>query len=121
MKKSFLKLLTLGVLAVLLPGIGCRKADPDDEASQNVWRRPLFTKLQTLDAGNLSDAYSIGVASQIYEPLYEFKYLVRPFEMQPLTAADFPEISDDHLTYTIRIRQGTVSYTHLTLPTKRIV
>ncbi len=106
MNKSILKLLALGVLAVLLPGSGCRKADPDDEASQNVWRRPLFTKLQTLDAGNLSDAYSIGVASQIYEPLYEFKYLVRPFEMQPLTAADFPEISDDYLTYTIRIRPG---------------
>jgi ABC-type transport system substrate-binding protein len=93
-------------MGCLLFCISCRKKDSDAAAGENVWRRPLFTKLQTLDAGNLSDAYSLGVASQIYEPLYQYKYLVRPFEMEPLTAEDFPKISDDHLTYTIKIKKG---------------
>ena len=98
------------LLAVLVISIfllsGCRKKDTDDVSELNVWRRPLFTKLQTLDCGNLSDVYSIGVASQIYEPLYDYHYLKRPFELVPLLAEDFPQISDDKLTYTIRIKKG---------------
>lgn len=97
--------LTVG-LGCLLFAFGCRKKNTEDPSSQNVWRRPLFTKLQTLDSGNLTDAYSIGVASQIYEPLYQFKYLARPFEMEPLVAEDLPKISEDHLTYTIKIKRG---------------
>lgn len=99
---AFLAVVLIGLLVFL----SLQKKKSGAPASQNVWRRPLFLKIQTLDAGNLSDAYSLGVASQIYEPLYEYKYLVRPFEMQPLTAEDFPQISEDHLTYTIKIKPG---------------
>lgn len=103
--KRTVRILSVG-LGCLLLLTGCRKKDSDTAASQNVWRRPLFTKIQTLDPGNMTDAYSLGVASQIFEPLYEYKYLVRPFEMQPLVAEDFPQISEDHLTYTIQIKPG---------------
>ena len=92
------------VLCVLVLS-GCGKKEADDAANENVWRRPLFTKLQTLDCGNLSDVYSIGVASQIYESLYDFHYLKRPSELIPLLAEDFPAISDDKLTYIIKIKK----------------
>ena len=46
------------------------------------------------------------VAGQIYEPLYTYHYLKRPYEVIPLLAEDMPVISDDKLTYTIRIKRG---------------
>ena len=108
-KISKIKILTAGFLmSGLLVFNGCRKIDSDEETDQNVWRRPLFTKIQTLDAGNLSDVYSILVASQIYEPLYDFHYLKRPYEVIPLVAEGMPQISDDHLTYTIKIKHSVM-------------
>lgn len=92
-------------LCCLLLFPGCSKKD-DDTPSQTVWRRPLFTKLQTMDCGNLSDAYSVMVASNIYETLYDYHYLKRPYEVTPVLADGFPEISDDNLTYTIKIKKG---------------
>ncbi|MHC4962250.1 MAG: ABC transporter substrate-binding protein [Planctomycetota bacterium] len=85
---------------------GCSRKDGEDDASQNVWRRPLFTKIQTLDSGNLSDVYSLGVASNIYETLYDYHYLKRPVELIPLLAEGLPQISEDKLTYTIKIKSG---------------
>ena len=99
-------------LAVVLAGLiifaGCSKKDSPDASSQNVWRRPLFLKIQSLDAGNMSGGYAQSVAAQMYEPLYDFAYLERPFKVIPLLAEDLPEISEDHLTYTIRIRSGVL-------------
>jgi ABC-type oligopeptide transport system substrate-binding subunit len=94
----------LYLLLVLIPG--CSQKDGEDDTNQNVWRRPLFTKIQTLDSGNLSDVYSLGVASNIHESLYDYHYLKRPFEVIPMLAADLPQISEDKLTYTIKIKKG---------------
>ena len=94
----------LCLLFLFMPG--CSRKDGEDDASQNVWRRPLFTKIQTLDSGNLSDVYSLGVASNIYETLYDYHYLKRPVELIPLLAEGLPQISEDKLTYTIKIKKG---------------
>ena len=37
-----------------------------------------------------SDEYAI--ISQIYEPLYQYHYLKRPYELEPLTAVSMPKI-----------------------------
>lgn len=95
----------LGVLALWTAVGGCRKASQPADGKM-VIRLPLFTRIQTLDCGNLTDVYSLSIASQIYESLYEYHYLKRPVELVPLLAEEMPEISDDHLTYTIRIRKG---------------
>jgi len=104
MKQFIFILPVLCLLFLLLTG--CSQKDDEADASENVWRRPLFTKIQTLDSGNLSDVYSLGVASNIYESLYDYHYLKRPFEIIPLLAEDLPQISDDKLTYTIKIKKG---------------
>jgi ABC-type transport system substrate-binding protein len=106
-KQKLSYLLLTALCLSMLPVSGCSKKDADDNASnQNVWRRPLFVKIQTLDSGNLSDVYSIGVASNIYESLYDYHYLKRPFEVIPLLAEDLPQISEDKLIYTIKIKKG---------------
>lgn len=102
--KIFIGFLAI-VLACLLVYMGYRIRPIEKESGLMVIRRPLLTKIQTLDCGNLSDVYSISIASQIYEPLYDYHFLKRPFEVVPLIAEGMPEISEDHLTYTIKIKQ----------------
>lgn len=86
--------------------VGCRKSSTPAQTDRMLIRLPLFTKIQTLDSGNLTDIYSLGIASQIFESLYEYHYLKRPCELVPLLAEEMPQISDDYLTYTIRIKKG---------------
>jgi len=86
--------------------VGCRKSSTPPQTDRMLIRLPLFTKIQTLDSGNLTDIYSLGIASQIFESLYEYHYLKRPCELVPLLAEEMPQISDDYLTYTIRIKKG---------------
>lgn len=107
-KKVVLFVLIVGCLPALLFLPGCGKKAADKSASENVWRRPLFTKIQTLDNGNMNDVYSLLVASQMYEALYDYHYLKRPFEIISNLAQDLPEVSEDKLTYTIRIKQGVM-------------
>ena len=42
----------------------------------------------------------------IFDPLYRYDYLARPYRIVPNTAAALPEISPDGLTWTIRIKPG---------------
>ena len=53
-----------------------------------------------------SDLYSNYVNRQVFDPLYKYDYLARPFKVVPNTAAALPEISADGLTWTIRIKRG---------------
>ena len=53
-----------------------------------------------------SDLYSNYVNREIFDPLYRYDYLARPFKVVPNTAAALPEISADGLTWTIKVRPG---------------
>ncbi len=70
----------------------------------NVYRGALIANLKTFDPAQASDSYSNQSQFQVYEALYEYKYLVRPYEIQPCLASALPEVSADGLVYTIRVR-----------------
>jgi ABC-type transport system substrate-binding protein len=53
-----------------------------------------------------SDLYSTYVNRQMFDPLYRYDYLARPYKVVPNTAAALPEISADGLTWTIRLKRG---------------
>ena len=53
------------------------------------------------------DLYSNYVNREIFDPLYRYDYLARPYKVIPNTAAALPEISADGLTWTIKLRPGT--------------
>ena len=59
-----------------------------------------------MDPMNLNDLYSGTVIAQIFEPLFQYHYLKRPFELEPCMAEKLPEISKDRLTYRVRIKKG---------------
>lgn len=85
---------------------GCDGSGPVEEPNEMVLHHVLSTKIKGLDPGNMRDVYSVIVASQIFEPLYQYHFLKRPYELVPLLAEDMPQISDDLLTYTIKIKKG---------------
>lgn len=86
---------------------GCSKKDTDS-SNEIVVRNRLGTKLRTLDAGNMRDVYSMTVGAQIYETLYVYHYLKRPYELVPLLAEGMPDVSEDHLIYTFHIKKGVL-------------
>src|SRR5438552_17484059 len=52
------------------------------------------------------DAYSNYVNRVIFDPLYGYDYLARPYRIVPNTAVALPEISADGKTWTIRVKPG---------------
>ena len=52
------------------------------------------------------DAYSNYVNRAIFDPLYRYDYLARPYKLIPNTAAGMPAISADGKTWTIHVRKG---------------
>ena len=71
-----------------------------------VMNRFLATDIKSLDPVLASDRYSSSIIGAIYQPLYDYHYLKRPYELTPLLAEDMPQISEDGLTFTIPIQQG---------------
>ena len=53
-----------------------------------------------------SDLYSDHVQRAIFDTLYGFDYLARPYKRVPRTAAALPQIDDGGRTWTIRVRSG---------------
>ena len=105
--KRYFKCLLLNVLfltTLLVPG--CSDKNEEGGSAESVFRYPLVTKIKNLDTGNVQDVYENLVCSQICESLFTYNYLKRPFVLEPLLADGMPSISDDNLTYTIKIKQG---------------
>jgi oligopeptide transport system substrate-binding protein len=58
------------------------------------------------DPQAVGDAYSNYVNRAIFDPLYRYDYLARPYNLIPNTAAGMPQITDDGKTWTIQVRKG---------------
>ncbi len=75
------------------------------QADARKMLRVVFPVAETgFDPQGWSDAYSNYVSTAIFDPLYRYDYLARPYKIMPNTAAALPEISPDGLTWTIRIK-----------------
>lgn len=68
----------------------------------------LSLEIKGFDPSQANDLYSHTALVQIYEPLYQYSYLERPFKLEPLLAESMPEISRDRMEYTIPIKKGVV-------------
>lgn len=66
----------------------------------------LQQEIATLDPANCYDTVCWVPVSHVYETLYEFEYLKRPYSLRPLIAESMPSVSRDRLTYTFKIKKG---------------
>jgi len=101
-----LKSVSIIFITALLITAGCNDSGPVEEPNEMVLHHVLSAKIKGLDPGNMRDVFSVIVASQMFEPLYQYHFLKRPYELVPLLAEDMPQISNDLLTYTIKIKKG---------------
>jgi len=96
----FLVLMTVTYGCRPAPVVGIDKADPGSVLVQDTLRIRGFDPVR---AGDLPSAVAI---ARIYEPLLQYSYLARPYQIEPLLAESLPEVSPDGLTYTFTIRKG---------------
>ena len=69
--------------------------------------RVYFPSAETgFDPAKVSDLYSRTVTPHIFEGLYAYDPLARPFKIKPLTAAGMPEVSADFRQWTIQLQPG---------------
>lgn len=102
MNDSFLRIAAIVWAITVLAA--CNDRGPDDAGV--VYRHSIDGAPSTLDPAQATTIYSNIVVVNIFDTLYRYKYLARPYELAPNLAAGFPEVSDDGLTYTFRIRAG---------------
>lgn len=102
-----IKALTAGGLAFAALALGgCKKPFGDREELNNIFRFSAAGAPVTIDPAQASTAYENLMVTSIYDQFYEYKYLARPYQLKPRLAAGMPEVSEDGLVYTFRIKQG---------------
>lgn len=77
---------------------------PSREQDANTIRVAILSNIKSFDPAQASDQYSIACQNQVYEALYEYHYLARPYRSQPLLARALPTVTDSGLTYILPIR-----------------
>ena len=96
----------LAALAAVV-ALGARGAPALAQPDPSKVLRVSFPIAETgFDPQAAGDIYSNNVNRAIFDPLYQYDYLARPYKLVPNTAAAMPEISADGKTWTIRIRPG---------------
>jgi ABC-type transport system substrate-binding protein len=93
------------IVAAVGATIVAAPAAPAADMSKTI--RTAFIVAETgFDPQATSDLYSDSLQRAIFEPLYGFDYLARPYKRVPRTAAAMPEITDGGRTWTIRVKPG---------------
>lgn len=109
-----MKLLTL---LLLLLAFACTK----NGKNKDTIAISLPGEVSTLDPATCFDTICYVPVAQVYESLYEFDYLKRPYALRPLLAEDFPIISTDRLKYTFKIKKGIKYHESALVPKGREV
>ncbi|MFT4975892.1 MAG: oligopeptide transport system substrate-binding protein [Myxococcota bacterium] len=84
---------------------GCNP-DPYPTEEGKILHIGLRLLPKSIDPPQISDEGSGLLASQVYEGLLMYHPFARPYQLMPAVAAELPEISEDKLTYTFRLKQG---------------
>ena len=102
-----LKKLRIVIPLVLLMVVGCEQPpSTHDGLTKKVYRHAMDGVPGSLDPAQAASIYANHIVINLYDTLYRYKYLARPYELQPNLAEAMPEVSDDGLIVTIRIKKG---------------
>jgi oligopeptide transport system substrate-binding protein len=91
-------------LALLFLFTSCRK--PQDHNGKKIITINLRSNVDSLDPAISYDTVSSSIVYQLYESLYQYHYLKRPYQLEPLLAEGPPSISADKKTYTFKIKKN---------------
>ncbi len=103
------------IFVILLVGLlaSCNKSKSMKENTVHI---PVTAKVKGMDPIFSNDRYSGNEVMRVYEGLLEYHYLKRPFTLQPNLAAALPEVSNNGLTYTFKLKQGVKFHDNACFP-----
>lgn len=81
-------------------------------SSPTTIRLSLDNEIESLDPAKSYSDDSLLVASQVLEPLYQYHYLKRPFEIQPLLAEALPRFEEKGRILEISLRKNVAYHPH---------
>ncbi len=95
-------------LMVLLALGACDSPLQNQDAANTfqVYRHSMDGAPSSLDPSQASNIYANFLVVNLYDTLYRYKYLARPYQLEPNLAEGLPHVSSDGLIYTIRIKPG---------------
>jgi ABC-type oligopeptide transport system substrate-binding subunit len=93
-------LFTLSLLIISISLSFCTRTEKGPVLKVYFEEVPLST-----DPAHIRDRFSYNAALQVYEGLYEYHYLKRPYQISPVLAESMPVISDNGRSYTIKIKK----------------
>lgn len=96
----------LALVFICLLAASCTGRKEDD--SVKTLNLALGDDMKSLDPALCYDTVSNTVMPMAMETLFEYHYLKRPLELQPLLAEAMPVVSKDKKTYTIKLKKGVL-------------
>ena len=93
------------IILLFIVQTGCTKKIPDSPYTIN-WMSKERGK--GLDPQLADDLYAGRATGLVYEGLLQYHYLKRPYVLIPALADGMPDISQDGLTYTFKIKKGVL-------------
>ena len=100
------------ILCVLLLLSACGREDQAKAPALKVYRHSMDGVPITLDPAKSADVYTGYLVVNIFDTLYAYKYLQRPYTLKPNLATAMPQVSDDGKVYTISIKPGVMFHPH---------
>jgi ABC-type transport system substrate-binding protein len=100
-RAAAIRLFAVIVASIAPQGVAADWADP-----AKVLRIAFPTDVSGLDPAGTQETYATAVEGRIFDALYQWDYLARPYRFVPSVATGMPEISADGRVWTIRIRPG---------------
>jgi len=102
--------------------ISCSASDDGNTPSQaskpggKVYRYAIEGTPLSLDPIKASTIYSNTLVVNLFDTLYSYRFLQRPYQLKPNLAKAMPTISEDGLTYTIELKTGVEFQDHPAFP-----
>ncbi|HXH30344.1 MAG TPA: ABC transporter substrate-binding protein [Bacteriovoracaceae bacterium] len=75
-------------------------------------RLTLDNTIESLDPAKAYSDDSLFLSAQAMEPLYQYHYLKRPYEIEPLVAEGPPQFSNEGKTILIKLKKGIQFHRH---------
>jgi ABC-type transport system substrate-binding protein len=76
--------------------------------TERVLRYAMPAAETGFDPLQISDLYSITITGHIFESLYDYDHLARPWKLVPRLALELPEVADEFRSFTVRLRPGVL-------------
>lgn len=96
---------TLAVLSILILS-ACSESTEPTSAQPSAYIHSMDGAPRSLDPVQASSIYSKFLAVNLYDTLYRYRYLARPYELAPNLASSMPTFSEDGLTLSIDLKPG---------------